>query len=414
MARTTNEVLLISAILNSGDVHLGQSFGLRIEHLAGHVQEYKWLLNFYTQYGNCPSIPEFLAAFPHFIVAPDITDARWSAHEIKREWSRKDIASRIKMASIALQAKDVEGAFAIFDNYKLEKAAEKPDNALVDHRFMDDYENTYEPRIEVPWPSLQQRTAGIGPGELWYFAARQGHGKSSFMIDLAAEAAMNGKSVIIYSMEMTRRQTQVRAHAALAKKIGGINVDANAMLRRTWPSADYKHLLSEIETLVPGRIHIHEVSMGLVTPSLVSTHSQDHDLSIIDYVGLMRTDDLTPAIKDYRIIAEISNGLKGVALGRHHAIIAASQINRDGVNTRTWRPPAMHTLAQSDHLGNDGDVVITMKRYGLGASVLSLEKNRHGQSGVCFWTKYDANSGDFTEITRDQADEIKMSEEDDE
>lgn len=53
-----------------------------------------------------------------------------------------------------------------------------------------------------------------------------------------------------------------------------------------------------------------------------------------------------------------------------------------------------------------------MKRYGLGASVCSLEKNRHGSSGKCYWTKYDANRGDFSEITRDEADEIRTAEED--
>jgi hypothetical protein len=53
-----------------------------------------------------------------------------------------------------------------------------------------------------------------------------------------------------------------------------------------------------------------------------------------------------------------------------------------------------------------------MKRYGLGTSVCSLEKNRHGASGICYFTKFDANRGDFTEITRDEADEIRAGEED--
>ena len=55
-----------------------------------------------------------------------------------------------------------------------------------------------------------------------------------------------------------------------------------------------------------------------------------------------------------------------------------------------------------------------MKRYGKGAAVSSIEKNRHGSSVDLFFNKYDANHGDFREITRDAADEIKMSEEDDE
>jgi replicative DNA helicase len=221
---------------------------------------------------------------------------------------------------------------------------------------------------------------------------------------------VHGKSVVFYSLEMTRRQAQVRLHAALGRRLGH-KVDANAMLRRTWPHADYKHLLQSIEEQVPGSVHIHEMSMGLVTPGLVNSHAGDFDLSVIDYVGLMRNDEGLPAIKDYRIIAEISNGLKATCLAKYHPIIAASQINRDGVSVR-WRPPALHTLAQSDHLGNDGDVVITMKRFGKGAAVSSIEKNRHGSSGDLFFNLYDANHGDFREITKDEAEEIKDRDED--
>jgi replicative DNA helicase len=212
-------------------------------------------------------------------------------------------------------------------------------------------------------------------------------------------------------MEMTKRQTQVRLHAALGRRLGVKHIDANAMLRRTWAPAQYKDLLQRIEAEVPGEVHIHEMSMGIVTPAVVDVNASNYDLSIIDYVGLMKNDERVPAIKDYRIIAEISNSLKAIALAKHHSIIAASQINRDGVST-SWRPPALHTLAQSDHLGNDGDVVITMKRYGLGASVCSVEKNRHGPSGECFWTRYDANRGDLSEINRDEADEIRAQEDD--
>jgi hypothetical protein len=38
--------------------------------------------------------------------------------------------------------------------------------------------------------------------------------------------------------------------------------------------------------------------------------------------------------------------------------------------------------------------------------VLSVEKNRHGPSGHVFWTAFDANVGNYEEITRDAAEEI--------
>ena len=410
MARPTNETLLISALLNTGDVNLAAGLGVRPEHFMSHQNEYQWILNSYKQFGTCPSVSQFLATFTSFPHDDDQHDGRVAAHLVKRRYNAQDLSARVRASMEALRRDDVEEAFTYFEDLRMDVTVARPDNALVDYAFLDDYEDSPEPRVSVPWPSLLTRTAGIGPGELWYFAARQGHGKSSFLLDIAAEAAWEGKSVIVYSLEMTKRQTQVRLHAALGRRLGVKHIDANAMLRRTYNPTMYKDLLQQIEERVPGAVFIHEVSQGLVTPAVVDQHANDFDLSVIDYIGLMRNDERVPAVKDYRIIAEISNSLKSIALGKMHSIIAASQINRDGVSLN-WRPPALHTLAQSDHLGNDGDVVITMKRYGLGASVCSLEKNRHGQSGVHFFTKYDANRGDFAEITRDEADEIRMSEE---
>ena len=410
MAKSSNETLLISAILNTRDTFLAKDLGIRPEHFNGYQNEYQWILNYDSQYRTCPSVTEFLVNFPLFPYDEEVENPGHSARKVKERWAERDIQTRLLRASTLLKRGDVADAYAVFEDCRLEVTTARPKNTLTNHSFLDDYESDYEPRITMPWSDLQERTQGIGPGELWYFAARQGQGKSSFLIDMAVSAAMDGKRVVIYSLEMTKRQTEVRIHANIGRRLG-LPVDANAMLRKTFPHLDYKHLLQRISDEVPGEISIHEVAMGPTTPAVVNTNAQYFDLSIIDYIGLMRNDDGVPAIKDYRIIAEISNGLKSTALGKHHAIIAASQINREGVSPH-WRPPALHTLAQSDHLGNDGDVVITMKRFGLGASVCSLEKNRHGQSGVCFFTKYDANAGDFSQITRAQADIIK--EEDDE
>ena len=129
-------------------------------------------------------------------------------------------------------------------------------------------------------------------------------------------------------------------------------------------------------------------------------------MHMVDYIGLAKTDDGRRAVQDWRNVAEISNQLKEIALAKSTRIISASQINRDGAGPSP-RPPALHTLAQSDHLGNDGDVVLTMKRYGIGAGVFSVEKNRHGPSQNLFYTLYDPNRGDFSEISSDRANDIK-------
>lgn len=415
MSRPTPETFLLSAMLEREDTFLAKEFGIAPIHFKGFREEYEWLLSYQSEYGSSPTAAQFKSKFPSVPITEDSPDPRWSAQEMKRAYASRDLLQRCNEAVEMLAAGNVEDAFETVRGAQYEIVAPRPDNALIDDRFFDDYDDVQADRVDVPWPTLQRLTNGIGPGELWYMAARQGNGKSSYLIDMAVEAAFNGHRVLFYSMEMSKRQVQVRAHAAMAYRLG-LTVDSVAMLHRNFDQAEYREILLKVKDHLDscgGEFAVHTPAMGKVSPSVIAGMAEDYDLHMVDYIGLTYTDDGRPVVRDWRDIAEVSNQLKEIALAKSTRIIAASQINREGAGQRSTRPPALHTLAQSDHLGNDGDVVLTMKRHGRGAGVFSVEKNRHGSSMDLFYTMYEPNLGDFHEITRDQADDIKDSDYDD-
>lgn len=410
MARTTPETLLLSALINLGDAHAAKQFGITPASLNGYRSEYEWIQSYYDRYGGCPSQSAFLASFPQFPFADDQTDVRYPADEVRRAAAARKITKAIMKATSALTSGNVEEAYEQFQDMRMETYVSRPTSLLVDHTFMDHYTTVENDRIPVPWGTLQSCTNGIGRGELWYIAARPQNGKSSYMTYIAAEAAMAGLRVNMYSLEMPKRSVQVRTHAVLGHMLGH-EVDAKAMQHRRFDPLKYKQILQDIEDRVPGVIDIHEASAGPVSPGVVASRAGDYDLTIIDYAGLMRSNTGSRAVEDWRHLAAISNELKEITLAKNISILAASQINREG-DTPGPRPPKLKHLAQSDALGQDGDVVLTMKRYGQGAAVFSVEKNRSGESSHLFWTKFDANKGDFREITREQADDIRDQEED--
>jgi len=411
MARTTPETLLLSALLNRMDPSEAKQYGILPAHFVGYRDEYEWILSYWTQYGVCPTVAALQTAYPGFPHTDEQQDVRWPATEVKRAFSARQLTKAVMRATDHLAKGQVEEAYEQITPLRLETVSAKPVSALVDPAFMDDYHDTQEVRIPMPWNTLQGVTNGQGPGELWYFAARQGKGKSSFLVNMACESARKGNRVLFYSLEMTKRQVQVKSHVILGRMLGH-TVNHTEMLHRRFDSTAYKTLLGDIEDRITGRIDIHTPDLGMVTPSVIAARASEYDQIFVDYIGLVKADDGTPAIKDYRVIAEISNELKQIALSKRSRIVAAAQINREGVST-SWHPPRLHHLAQSDHLGNDGDVVLTMKDYGRGAAVISVEKNRHGASGHCYFAAFDANNGNYEEITRDQADDIKdLSEED--
>jgi replicative DNA helicase len=110
-------------------------------------------------------------------------------------------------------------------------------------------------------------------------------------------------------------------------------------------------------------------------------------------------------------MAAISNVLKEIATTNSLPIISAAQINREG-DTGGSKPPKVKNLSQSDALGQDADVVVTMKRLSKTVMIYSLEKNRHGESDVLWYSRYLPNDGRFEEIKFERARDMVEADED--
>ena len=119
----------------------------------------------------------------------------------------------------------------------------------------------------------------------------------------------------------------------------------------------------------------------------------------------MRADD-GGRTQEWQTLAGISNDLKILAGTAQSAFLVASQINREGETGK--EPPKLANLAGSDALGQDGDVVLTMRKeaHNVGTA-FSVEGNRHGEE-VKFYTTFDPNSGTFDEVDKDYLEELKL------
>lgn len=410
--RSTAESMLVSSLLVTGNPNAAREYGIMPEHLRGCRDEYEWIQDYYKRFGEMPTAERLKAVYPEFNFSDDETDPRWSATEVQAAYAKRKMMQTIVKVERLMSEGQVRQAYAEVSDLRWAEVSEKPDNLLLDPGYFDDYVAKDEHRIDMPWPTLQAATGGIGAGELWYYLARQGQGKTAHLVNIAVTAAAKGARVLYYALEMTKRQMQVRSHAVMGNILGwGEEIDAFAMLHRNYPREKYQGLLREIEESMPGELHIHDLSMGMVKPSTVMARADEYDLICIDHTGLMRDDEGSRSVQDWRVAASISNGLKEVTGAKKARVLAAVQINREG-DTYNWRPPALKYAAQTDAVGQDADVAITMKRYSARSSsvpvaVASVEKNRHGESGRLFWTKYLPNIGDYTEITREQADQMK-------
>lgn len=407
--RPNNESLLISSLINTGDVTQATSLGITPDMLVKHKAEYFWLLSYRVLYSREPSPEALLAKFPEFPHRDDATDVRFAVDEIMAEYTKRELVKSVKSAATHLQADDIELAMEALASFSAPITRRPRENVLSSKSVLDGYGEPIN-ALSVPHRTVLSVTGGMREGDLWYIAARLGQGKTWTLLAYAAEALLDGRSVMLYSLEMSRKQVETRIHVILATALG-LMPNHSEMRDQTFPRERYEEILDRIEEQVKGVLHIHDTSDAKVTPALVAANAKDYDLSVIDYVGLMSASNGAASVDDWRILASISNQLKSAALASKSRILVASQINRQG-DTGGWKPPQTVNLSGSDAIGQDADVVITHKQYSRETMVYSVEKNRHGPSKIYLWSRFDPNHGKFNEITREQADQLKAAEDD--
>lgn len=231
------------------------------------------------------------------------------------------------------------------------------------------------------------------------------------LANFAKTALLEGQNVRFYSLEMSKRQVLTRMHVMLGAALD-LDVDHIAMRDRVYDPIAYRKIANRIQDDIPGKLSIADSSDGRVNPTTIARDKGWADLVIVDYAGLMSTPLGGRAIDDWRSMGVISNMLKEVAVSHDLRIVAAAQINRDGDTGANSIPPKVKNLAQSDSLGQDADVVLTHKQMSRTVMVYGIEKNRHGEGGGRFYTRFLPNQGRFNEVDRDRAEDIRDEEND--
>jgi hypothetical protein len=401
----SGECIAISALLNNHDVLAGRSFGLSPEHFIGYKAEYNWLLNYYETYGTDPSKDAFQQAFPNFTFS-DHEDVRSACDMVFKAHGKRQITSAMSEAVDLLGLGDVTAAYDTLVSAQPIRTSPKPRRLLTDLDFLDNWD---EPQsiIDTPYRTLNRLTGGLRAGQLWYLAARPKNGKSAHLVNMVKRSVLDGCRVKFFSLEMSEPEVRARFHAALATHYGYKGITLTAIRDRTVDRHDYKTFVGELQERLEetgGGLDIHTPKQGLVTPGVIAASADEYHLNVVDYIGLMRGEGNGRAVDDWRNLAGISNDLKLIAGSHQTALLVASQINRQGESGDG--PPSLDKLAGSDALGQDGDVVLTMRAMPHNvATCFSVEGNRHGPSGK-FYTEFDPNIGAFNEISAEQAEDM--------
>ncbi len=208
--------------------------------------------------------------------------------------------------------------------------------------------------VKTGFIDVDKRTAGLHSGNLIFIAARPGIGKSSFMLNIAHNAAVHEKvTVAIFSLEMQGIEIANRMLSSSSQ------VSMESIKRGDIKDKDWDALSRAVSVLSDAPIYVDDTSLigieEITRKCRKLKHERGLGLVCIDYLQLMKGNrrDGNRQLE----ISEMSRSLKILAKNLDVPIIVLSQLNRD-LEKRKEHKPMLSDLRESGSIEQDADIVM--------------------------------------------------------
>lgn len=233
---------------------------------------------------------------------------------------------------------------------------------------------------------IDKVTNGFQKSDLILLAARPSMGKTAFALNVATNAALKGKKIAIFSLEMSKEQIGHRLLSSQSKvdslKLStGRNLTDDELFR----VGEALNELSDANLFVDDTAGISIMELRSKARRLQT--AKGLDMILIDYLQLMQGSPSRSSGESNRQqeISEISRSLKALARELNVPIIALSQLSRN-VELRAEKRPQLSDLRESGSLEQDADIVMFLYREEYynkesadrSVAELIIAKNRNG------------------------------------
>ncbi len=242
------------------------------------------------------------------------------------------------------------------------------------------------PGLDTGFPDVDNAIAGLNQSDLILLAARPGMGKTSMALNMLLHTGkFSGKSVVFFSLEMSREQLAMRLVAnesfvELKKLVTGrLNQD------------DWDKIAAAAVSLSQTKILIDDNPMlSVADMNAKCRRVNDLGLVVIDYLQLMTSAGGNMRYGDrQQLVSEISRSLKIMAKELQVPVLCLSQLSRAN-ESRSDKRPMLSDLRESGAIEQDADIVMFLYRDGYynpdtedrNLAECIIAKNRHGETGT--------------------------------
>lgn len=232
--------------------------------------------------------------------------------------------------------------------------------------------------ISTGWKVIDDITrGGAGKGELWVVIAPSGAGKSHILSHIGANAVVQGKTVIHYTLELQDTAVASRYDACITE------IPLDSLVHE-------KEMVRGIVTNLTGRLIVKEYPTKHATTVTIRNHIERlrlrniiPDMIVVDYADLLKPVKTGQELRhDLQTIYE---ELRGLATLFGIPIVTASQTNRSGLNAEII---TMEAISEAFNKCFVADFIFTMSRTiedrKTNTGRIFVAKNRQGIDGIVY------------------------------
>lgn len=308
-------------------------------------------------------------------MCPSVSAAEDHAEYIHAQAKERRLRSRIDEALTSQSGDGLAVEIAgICQDYISGKLGRSHTMAQTLNKLMDSLSAPPANRVETGFTRVDALLKGIRAGNLVIVAARPAAGKSIWAQCVAMNVARTGKSVLLYSLEMSDEELGERIIA------GASGVQLDKITDHTLDEQAWKRLSEACQYLYDLPLIIND-DPGVTTSKIraEARTTKNLGLIIIDFMTLMKSEGKYDS-RNLEVGA-ISRELKLLAMELNIPIIVLSQLNRSVSDTDR---PTLAALRDSGELEQNANKVIFLWNIDVeqGIKGVAVAKNRQGRCGA--------------------------------
>ena len=409
----STEHILISKVIQTGDLSEVIDAGIRPDHFSGEWQEiWLWVLDYWREYSTVPTARAFKAQYADTrLLNAEQEPFQALIDEIYVAYKQQHLVNAITSALPALNNNETDEAFN-----KLSEGLQKASVEVARLRDID-LTQSWEGRIAkyeemrntpnglrgIPtgFLGLDRITAGLRPQQLVTFVGEAKKGKSLMTLIMASAAHNHGVVPMYVSFEMSIEEQAARYDAIIS------GVPHTRIIRGDLTASD----MEKISKALGVRRHMQpfimtEDTSSLTTVSALAGKVQQHRprLLIVDGVYLMDDENGEPKGSP-QALTNITRSLKRLAQRFDIPITGTTQVLSWKLGNKKSRQITAEAIGYTSSFAQDSDIVLGVESDPDidNQAIIRVVLSRSSPKGEVR-IKWDWDSMDFTEVDEDNDD----------